>query len=149
MHENFHHRQPSSVLPSSWTMSLHGCVYHGARTSIPFAKRTGDCQTPAHYFFFAMAPHVAFRSWLLPLARLECTAWLRDFHSSFHRLVCIHALPRSERLAGSLIYMCKFSRHAGCCQCSLTGILIGLARIAKYKNVSLSQIGAGRQHLAH
>jgi len=48
-----------------------------------------------------------------------------------------HALPRSDRLAGSLIYDANFHGHA-----ALFNVLV-LVGVAKYKNVSLSQKGGG------
>jgi hypothetical protein len=120
-------------LPPSWTTSLHGCVY-------PFARGPGSVNPPAHYFLTMVPsppPHVALWSWFLPLTRLECTAWLRDFHSLFHRigLLSMHSHAATASLAASSITQI-FTVTLGCCQTFLV-----FARIAKYKNVSLSQKG--------
>jgi hypothetical protein len=135
MHEKFCHlAQPCCVLrcPGPWA-----CM----AASIHSLERRGFSPSPPHTTYsFAMAPHVVF--WSLVPSTYPIRAHGMVARLSIVRFIhwcVIHALPRSDRLAGSLIYKCKFSRS----RCSLSTFSF-FAGVAKYKNVSLSQKGRGR-----
>jgi len=132
--KKFCHRPALLCFALSRTTGLHGCVYS-------FARAPGILTFPPHTTYsFAMAPHVAF--WSLVPSTYPIRAHGMVARLSIVRFIhwcVIHALPRSDRLAGSLIYKCKFSRS----RCSLSTFSF-FAGVAKYKNVSLSQKGRGR-----